>query len=471
MSALGCNPNGTVELFLLRSIEETQHPLDPDLVSHVRISVEGKGMSPKEKTYRFVPGGTSKLLDIPVGNNRVITVEGLGSAEDSHPLSRGRTLPLRVTQGHNEANVFIARVKSFSFGPDTGLADERFAQTVAVSEEGQVYIAGGAGGGNFDAPEDLLSSVEAFDPMSGETRRVCKACLSPRALAPAAAVEDGFLLVGGQGEAGPMSSVELFDTQLEMVERWEGRVIERSHTTSVAVNDVTLIAGGLNASLYVLDALEVIDGKGTIEKRALPEPRWGMAAAAAGSFGFFFGGLDENNEVTGDYIMVDPLRDRAQRFASEVEPRAFASAVKLSDGRVLVLGGLTADGTPSTSVDMYDPRRQLFCHIGEFDLDMGGRWHAAAVTLLDGRVLVTGGLVGNAQATFTSRIVDPRYVELGADCGARIFGLLGDEVAASTKYRRYLSSAVQLRNGNVLVAGGLNDRGVPISQTEIYVPE
>lgn len=471
-----CSPDGTVELFLLRSTVDSQHPLPADQITHVRVTVDGPGMSTRQRTYPFVPGGSSRLTEVPIGNDRVITVEGLGGEDDTFPISRGRTGAIRISRGHNEIDVFIARVRSFSLGPDEGLRYGRFRHSLAVGPDGRVFMSGGAAGGTFDAPTDALSSIEAFDPTSAQTALLtCETgigCLNaPRIGGAVALVDDGFMLFGGMNEEGLLNTVELVDTELEMVELRRAAGAERVHAASVVVNNLTVLAGGLNASGEVVDTLEIVNRQGDIRTRALPAPRWGMASAAAHATAFFFGGYDDAGDITSEFMIYDPFEDKGELHESDLEPRAFAAASTLSDGRVMVIGGMRADGTASSSVDLYDPGRGLLCHIGEFDEAIGGRWHMAAVTLADGRVLVTGGLVGTGQATITSRILDPRYIELGDDCDAPIFGTLGDELAAPTQYQRYLSSAVLLENQSVLVVGGLDEAGTPIAQPEIYIPE
>jgi hypothetical protein len=472
----GCNPNGTVEIFLLKSTNERLDPLDPALVSHIRIHVKGKDMHPREKTFEFVPGGALKLPDIPVGEDRVITVEGLRNADDEHPLSRGRTLPMRISRGHNEIELFIARVRSFSYAPDEdrGLSQGRFAHSAIISDRGSLFIAGGAQSGTFDTPSKMLSSIEVLDPVSGMTKFLAcdkndvKFCLySPRALAAAAPVEDGFLLLGGMGENGLLDTVELVDTGIENAEEQSFRAVARTHASSVILEDTTLIAGGRDASGNPLDTIEIVDREANISSSALPSPRWGMAAAKALDNGFFFGGWDEMGAVTNDAFLINPIGGVIAEISTAVAPRAFAAAVTLPDDKILVIGGLGEDGKAS-SVDLFDPRRSLLCNVGHLET---ARWHTAAVSLRDGRVLVIGGLVGNGEVTSTSRMLDARYIELGEDCDDPISGRLDDGVGAPTVFRRYHSTAVQMENEIVVVAGGLDQDDEPITQIEIYIPD
>ncbi len=91
------------------------------------------------------------------------------------------------------------------------------------------------------------------------------------------------------------------------------------------------------------------------------------------------------------YVAVAP--PAAWSTASLPTLRAQGPALAaLHDGRALVAGGEVTPGdtaSASAGADVYDPTTHAATHVAN---DMGtGRVHAAAVTLLDGRVLVVGG--------------------------------------------------------------------------------
>ena len=77
--------------------------------------------------------------------------------------------------------------------------------------------------------------------------------------------------------------------------------------------------------------------------------------------------------------------------ASMTQPRAAASAVRLPNGRVLVVGGMDAGSPPSTmaSAEIYDPKTNTWTPTGS--LHFARFEDVPAVLLPGGRVLVTGG--------------------------------------------------------------------------------
>jgi hypothetical protein len=124
-------------------------------------------------------------------------------------------------------------------------------------------------------------------------------------------------------------------------------------------------------------------------------------------------------------------------------PRAEAVAAPLSDGRVLVAGGV--DPTQGhrwavvSSAEIYDPATGSFSPTGSMSTPRG---YAAAAPLPDGRVLVAGGWDGWEldDAVKTAEIYDP---------ATGTFAPTGDMTVA-----RYRPVAAPLPDGRVLVAGG-----------------
>jgi hypothetical protein len=135
--------------------------------------------------------------------------------------------------------------------------------------------------------------------------------------------------------------------------------------------------------------------------------------------------------------MTDPMADS----------RASHTATLLSDGRVLVAGGRLMFNTFAgrqtvalSSAELYDPATGRFSATGSM---AEARSDATAVRLLDGRVLIVGGWSGDSQVAAvlaSAEIFDP-------STGA--FFPTGPMVHAS--YRR---SAALLQDGEVLLVGG-----------------
>lgn len=139
---------------------------------------------------------------------------------------------------------------------------------------------------------------------------------------------------------------------------------------------------------------------------------------------------------TNRFIAAGPMR----------EGRVGHSAVRLLDGRVLVLGGfdhLTRNSL--RSAELYDPVTDAFTLVGEMQAP-----HEVAVLLWDGRVLVLGG------RAVTAEIYDP---------ATRSFRPTG-----SLARPRLGAVAVALPDGRVAILGGEDDQQRAIRAVEIYDP-
>jgi hypothetical protein len=138
------------------------------------------------------------------------------------------------------------------------------------------------------------------------------------------------------------------------------------------------------------------------------------------------------------------------------------AAVRLGDGRVLIIGGtvpltgkcaMACINPPLASVEIYDARSGKFSHNGSLAMP---RTDERAVLLNDGRVLVSGGDYGDSPM----EIYDPaRKTSVAVKLPAGTPKLPGD------------SSVVLLADGRVLIAGGFwSDVGTISNLTFIFDP-
>ena len=135
---------------------------------------------------------------------------------------------------------------------------------------------------------------------------------------------------------------------------------------------------------------------------------------------------------------------------SMTTPRGFHTATLLLDGRVLIAGGIPAglnfgNNTSMNSAELFDPSTGAFSPTGH--MTGGGALHTATL-LADGKVLIAWGAFGN-NAT-------PSSAEL-YDSSAGTFTAIGDMAATH-------SFATLLNNGKVLMSGGAT------ANAELYDP-
>jgi hypothetical protein len=133
------------------------------------------------------------------------------------------------------------------------------------------------------------------------------------------------------------------------------------------------------------------------------------------------------------------------------------TATTLADGRVLVLGGLTSEVQAAHSAEMYDPVAGRFRSLPRM---ITVRHSHTATRLPDGKVLIAGGYTeGSAEGSATvanAELFDP---------ATNTFTPTGPLQSARAGH-----VAVLLKNGKVLIAGGVGPEWRFLSSAELYDP-
>jgi hypothetical protein len=179
------------------------------------------------------------------------------------------------------------------------------------------------------------------------------------------------------------------------------------------------------------------------------------------------GGVPPDFRVVDSAEILDPdTRTFTLLSATMSDPRWSHTTMTLNDGRVLVVGGRTAQN-PSTpgarvlnSVDLFDPQTNSFTPTGSMNV---ARRSMIAVLLHDGRVLITGG--GSAVSTGATLAIDSAEIY---DPQTGTFKLLTSKMSVPRQYHE----AITLQDGRVLIAGGSQGPGLSnsIRRVDIFDP-
>lgn len=137
--------------------------------------------------------------------------------------------------------------------------------------------------------------------------------------------------------------------------------------------------------------------------------------------------------------------------------RAYQTATLLMNGNVLIAGGVTSSNTATATAELYDPTTETFSATGS----MANARHAHTATLLpDGKVLITGGTTNTSDDAMgdiaSAELYDP---SLGT------FSSVGNMTIARADH-----GAVLLANGLALVAGGFSPTATAFTAADLYNP-
>ncbi len=130
------------------------------------------------------------------------------------------------------------------------------------------------------------------------------------------------------------------------------------------------------------------------------------------------------------------------------------TATLLLTGKVLVAGGFIGDNIP-VSTEVYDPATGAWSQTGPMNTE---RRNHTATLLLNGQVLVAGGWNDwtSPDVLNSAELYNP---------ATGTFTVTGSMTSGHDHH-----TATLLRNGQVLVAGGINNSGTAITVTELYDP-
>lgn len=317
----------------------------------------------------------------------------------------------------------------------------RSGHSSTLLPNGNILLAGGQSGDST-----IGQSAEVYDHLTSSFSAISSMTYR-RANHTSSLLQDGRVLIaGGFSSAYDWTSsvapAELFDPMtnaFSIVGPMNHRRYD--HIAVTLPNGKVLVAGGVGDNQNRIAVAELYDPvtrafslSGSLNLwREVPRANLldnGKVLITGGtpSYGYYDG--------TAAAEVFDPDNETFTYVGSMNAPRLYHSATKLLDGRVLIVGGMNGTNF-SASAEIYSPLTQTFAMAGSLHT---ARAAHAAVLLSDGRVLVAGGYVDMTNRTATAEIFDPAT-------GAFISV---DPMQAATAF----SEATRLQSGNVLLTGG-----------------
>ena len=265
---------------------------------------------------------------------------------------------------------------------------------------GQVLIVGGIGqGGNPE--KGVLASAELFDPTTGKFRAT-GSMAHPYSKHTATLLANGnVLVVGGYGVLA-----ELYDTATGKFHATGSMTFLRDNFAATALPDgQVLLAGGWNVFCLALDA--PIGCVFYSTRGELYSPTTGKFRASGsmvhfrndpsltllGSGRVLAAGGDGRGSpelvALASAELYDPMTGTFHATGSMAHVRNKPQGTALSDGRVLITGGLNDNDSAIAAAEVYNPATGKFSAAGSMPV---ARSSHTATLLADGRVLIAGGL-------------------------------------------------------------------------------
>ena len=354
----------------------------------------------------------------------------------------------------------VGRAQSAGTFTTTGnMTAPRAQHSATLLPDGRVLIAGGG----VDA--SILTSAELYEPATG-TFRATGAMTAARRMHTATLLpDDKVLIVGGYGAGagGALASAELFDP---------------GTGTFTATGSLNTARGGHTAILLSTGKVLIVGGYGVnsypnVAPAELYDPVSGTFASAGDYVGR--GGCDfcAPSVLLSDGAVLFPAQYPAQLYDPTRDVfspigmmrREESTAAVLMNGEVLFAGGAPIGRI--ADAELYSPATRTFVPTGS----MGSPrvWHS--LTLLpNGMVLAAGGETDSCSGSgcwFAGTVATAELYDPAA----------GAFVATGSMTRpRETHTATVLKNGKVLLAGGVSYGGIGMfngssASAEIFSPD
>ncbi len=331
------------------------------------------------------------------GITAISNMNGTRAAHTATLLPDGKVL---IAGGFADGQLSLANAELFDpsqkrFASIGDMNVSRSGHTATLLPNGKVLIAGGYNG-------DYLASAELYDP-AARTFRPANTMHTPRSGHVAVLLPSGkVLLAGGVGTGWTfLKDAELYDpTTNSFTPTAEMLAARESHTATLLKNGQVLIAGGhkdRRAAMTVYSSAEIYDPATgrffATNDMTRVRHKHGAILLTDGRV-LIVGGADKRDgrPAYSSVEIYDPATGTFAATADMNSPRYKLqdTLVLLHDGKVLIAGG-------ANRAEVFDPAKNRFSYVAG---DLGAsRQFATATRLQNGQVLIIGGYHGNNEVS------------------------------------------------------------------------
>lgn len=421
----------------------------------LELSVARAGDPDDLSLTRGQPGQPLELHELDYGDDLVVHLRGF---DRGLGIAYGRTCPFPVQPELPDPQSHLYFSRTVRWGDTAEPAGPLRGTTASAAlPDGSGLLVGGDGGAH---------RAERFAPQDGVFTAVAGQ-LAPRTGGVLLGFADGrAVLVGGSHEGDAVRTLELLDPlRSDRVEVESGLPLVE-HAGTVLTDDAAIVAGGRFQSSagapFTVSAsawrLRFPDGGALEAPRRLPDlvrARAGHTMTLLGDVTaagvLVAGGRDEAGAPVAEVELYRPLRERFELVEGAALARWEHRAVELPGGFVVIVGGYAPDPLggppiPSPELALYDPFDGTFAIAGELPAG-AGLLEVSATRLPDGRVLVAGGRDAVGAPVSSAYIIQVDPVN-----GELVVSVTDPMLAPRAGH-----AALLLCDGTVLVAGGVDD--------------
>ncbi len=401
--------------------------------------------SPTWDTAPTLTTGRAYLTASLLKDGRVVVIGGVASTGNPSPV----------------VDIFDPASPS-SFTPGTNLTTARYGHT-ATAVDNLVIVTGGFSNNSASA---ALSDSLLYNVAAGTWSSLGTLKNGERTLHTANRSGDYLVLLNGRDKnSSPVNMAEKIDVSKFSWKR-EGDLITNrgAHITAQLPDGRVLVAGGIsNPSSSVssyLDSSEIYNpatGQWSAGPNLPTKRLWATATRLNDNRILVVGGVDEAMNRLKPTAIYTPSTNTWSVGPSIALGRIGHSANLLPDGRVIIMGGNEDSGffPPTNKTEIFDPTTNQWSAGPNL---LTAITEHAAVTLNDQTILLVGGLT-----TLTLN---------SASAVVQLYNPATNTVTAKTSQSigRYQASVTVLPSGKVLSSGGLNTSQAILASSEIYDP-